>query len=350
MNRLTAMVPATLVALVAPLGVGHNLAEEFRTGDKTAHRFTLSMEGGLDNMEMSMNGESFPMEMEMAIAGEAGVSWTEEVLRTDADTGSRTAIRFTFGTLQLDGEAEMEMSIMGGNESESETFESTGPLEDAIVEVRRDEDGEIVREVIDGNDVDEEILEYLDLDSLFAGLLPGRDVDIDDSWELEDAAAIGRLFAVFGLAIDPDEMGDEGDFPGSDSDFGDILTDSLTSGLEITCTLISVEDGVAEISIEIEGDLSLDDLDIMDLAGEDIPEEMGDIEIDMALSGNVSAEGTMNWSLERNRLQDLDLSGEMGVSYEMSTLMVDQGMEQEMAMDFSMDLEMHAECGAPSDD
>ena len=155
---------------------------------------------------------------------------------------------------------------------------------------------------------------------------------------------------MFGLAIDPDEMGEDREFPGSDSDFGDILGDSLISGLEITCTLVSVEDGVAEISIGVEGDLSLDDLDIMELMGEDIPEEAGEIELDMAISGSVSAEGTMHWSMERNRLQDLDLTGEVSISYEMNMSMVEMGMEQEMAMDFSMDLEMHAECGAPSDD
>lgn len=106
----------------------------------------------------------------------------DEVLATE--DGRPTVVRRTFDTLE--GSTSFQFGDRYG-ESQNDT-----PLAGSILEIR-DEDGEVVVEMVEGDQVDDTLLEgHLPTLSLDA-LLPEDSVEVGDSWELDSEAVLRSL-------------------------------------------------------------------------------------------------------------------------------------------------------------
>ena len=175
--------------------------------------------------------------------------------------GKLTSVRRTFDTLEGNS-----VRSMGGEEMVST---SNGPLEGVTLELTLDEDGEVVTNVVDGDEPDDETL--LESHALALGLdalLPAGKIEVDESWDFDGAV----LMQVLGLNLEsqlfppqaPAERGEGGERGGRRSRGGNqnlakllldaewdgeaVLTEELVDVEGLACRVIEFSaDGEAEI-------------------------------------------------------------------------------------------------------
>jgi hypothetical protein len=169
-----------LPVLVLGLGpAGDDLATRYESGK--AVRIETRMAFELELVEMTRNGQP----VERAVG--TGVSETLESVVVDrwveCANGRPSRVVRTFE--EVGGTAELDF----GEESREQEIESA--FEGVVVELARDEEGEVEREVVEGEAPEDEALERLSLELDLDALLPEAAVEPGESWDL-GADAIRR--------------------------------------------------------------------------------------------------------------------------------------------------------------
>lgn len=171
-----------LVPSSAPLAGDAVLATDYGRQASLEVEITRSMEVEVVSMEIEIDGEVRDMG---GFGGgtryEDRLAWRDLWRESDAD-GLTLLVR-EFG--ELEGTSAFSMR----DEEREDSIES--PFSDAVVEYRRGEDGPEC-EVTEG-DADEDAAAALGMSTLLDGLLPGRAVEVDESWEVDGSALLAAL-------------------------------------------------------------------------------------------------------------------------------------------------------------
>ncbi|HVS18043.1 MAG TPA: hypothetical protein VMT18_05540, partial [Planctomycetota bacterium] len=203
---------------------------------------------------------------------------------------------------QLEGELTMDF----GGEERSLTLESD--FEDLVVEIARDEDGELAVEVVEGTGPDIELLERLRPGLALDAFLAGEAVAEGTEWPLESEAIRRGLGLEISLFRAPErEDGGAGRGGRGRGGFGGRGggPDSLLAGVEwsgrATFSALEVFEGVecARIALEIEGESESDDENV-------------------SSTTEVELEGTLWFDLAARRPIGLEIEGRISSEMDMT--------------------------------
>ena len=349
--------------LLVPAGAG--LLLSFST---TADRIAFAPESGLTvtrtiENRLTLDLEDFAMDVDgqdmTAMMGgipEVSFTNTNSVVVTDEFVemaeGRPAKLKRTYDT--IGNHVLVDASMMG--EGQTDETEMSSELEGAEVVFTWDtESGEFVASYADEEDSrDPELLEGLSEDMDLRMLLPGREVEVGESWDIPFDALFSMLLPGGNLGAQPDGM-DEMD---ADMDMGqmeDLMRELMDEYADAAESLFDGErkatyqgmrevDGekLAVISLVIDTDGTLDFadmiLDMMDRMGEisEMPMEM-DMSIAAAdLLMTVEGEGELLWDARRGIFRSMEMEAEMSIGVEMAMDM-DMG-GQATTMDITVEL------------
>ncbi|HVS18011.1 MAG TPA: hypothetical protein VMT18_05375 [Planctomycetota bacterium] len=313
-----ALAPA-LLALALPLD-----EVAFRpSADLSVTRTIESMRNfSLDDMEMTMNGQPLPMDIQM----EMDMSMTQKTVVTDvygpvAD-GRHAKLKRTFEELALNGEFSMRMAMMpdGGQDS---SIEGSSELEGKSVVFTWDEDEGAYVASFDGEG-DQELLEGLEEDMDLRALLPASEVSEGDTWEV-DVKKLRNVLALGGnLKVKPDaDDAPEGGMPGMDgmTDFSkmfdDVVEGNATAEYRGTRDVDGVACQVIGIKIDVRASADLTD-QLAENVSQSLPDGMGEVEvehIDMEL--DIEGEGQLYWNPALGLAHSYEMTGTMSIIMDM---------------------------------
>lgn len=252
--------------------------------------------------------------------------------------GEVTALRITFD--EQDGSFEASYDAMGESDTMSESMDSD--LAGRTIEVRLDEEGDVVvtdvTEDADGALSDEELAMF-DLEPMFAGLLPDSPVEIGEEFELaSEWMELAAEFMEEDLADAMDDLGDE------EAAAAEVVMESFYEALSIEAKgkVTGVEDGMATIEYEMSAAVEMDDL--MTLAAEVSP-EAGEIPpgVEASMLMGLELTGTGMFDLELGQLVSLEIEGDMSMEMDGAADMQGTSAEAAAAMSGSMALTMKVE-------
>ena len=196
------------------------------------------------------------------------------------------------------------------------------------------------------------MLEGLEEDLDLRAFLPGRDVEVGESWDI-DAMTLASLVMPGGsLGLKPAEMSEDGPDMG---EFEDMITEMFGQYEEAFTGLLEGErkatyegvrdvDGrsLAVITLKLDTDGSMDMsgmlADMVDKISE-LAEEMPDFELDIAaanLSVTLDGTGTLLWDPRRGTFESLTLEVDMTFGMEVSVDLDAQGETHSMDMTMEM--------------
>lgn len=296
--------------------------------------FQNESETTLDEMTMVQNGQEIDSSMiglEMSSTTKYRVTVTDEYLAVD---GPRfTKLMRTYDEIALSSSVASSNAMMGDSTMQ---MSGTSDLENVRVVFSWNGDGYDVA-FPEGVDGDEDLLEGLDANLDFVGLLPGAEVAEGDTWSI-DPQALRPCFAPGGnvkidLESSEEDMMGMGNQPTPDQFIGEF------DG-EVTGELVGMRevDGVQVAVIKITADID-SNRDLSDVAGDMMGDAMKDQGIEMELESmdsefSFEGEGELLWNLELGVLHALELSGESSQTIDTSMHISVQG--QELAMEQSM--------------
>jgi hypothetical protein len=312
------------------------------------NRMTLDLEDmtfDLDGQDMTAMMGGLP---EMSFTNTMNIAVTDTFVAT-AD-GRPAKLERTFDTIGSNTVVDVAMA----GEGESDETPMTSELEGAKVVFTFDEEaGEFVAKWADEAETrDAELLEGLEEDLDLRAFLPGRDVEVGESWDI-DAMTLASLVMPGGsLGLKPEEMSEDGPDMG---EFEDMFTEMFAqyeeafSGLlegERKATYEGVRDvegrSLAVITLKLDTDGSMDMsgmlADMVDKISE-LAEEMPEFELDIAaanLSVTLDGTGTLLWDPRRGTFDSLTLEVDMTFGMEVSVDLDAQGETHSMDMTMEM--------------
>lgn len=332
---------ALFPALVAFTPAAQRLAFGPESGTILAKTFTVETSMSLDNMDMLVDGNSPPMDMEMEMSSDAVVEFAVTDEYVEVGGGQVLKLARTFEDLTVSNESSMSMSMMGEqNMSSSGESQLTGKT---IVFSRDGDTGEVSTAFAEDSEGDDDLLEDLYLEFDFSGLLPTEEVEEGASWEVDPAKMVDVLAPCGDLKIDIEVDGDDmgmSSGPDASTDLRAVLGEIEGS---VTATLSGFrEDGdrqlaVIKLVVEIESAKDLTEMsrEMMSDMGDNLPEgasmEVESFDSELALEG----EGELAWDVAGGHFASFSLSVEMGNTIDSANSMNFGGQEmlQEMSME-----------------
>lgn len=341
---LAASIPALLL-----LRPADEVAFAPREGARLTKTFKVELEINLDDMEVTINGESPPGGIpEIESTTNVTVQTTVTDTYVAARDGRATELRRTFDELSSDTETSVKNPFQG-----SQDFEvgASSELEGKTVVFKWNGESEEydVSFAEDDADADEELLVDLAEDMDLRAFLPGRPVSEGDSWQVEPARLVSVLAPGGDLKMIPEELPGGMEMPGNDLGLADQLGD-----LEGSCTATyrGVREvggrraGVIALSIDVKSTKDITEL-MMEAAEANKPEGMGfEQEIQSAdVESEFKLEGELLWDLEAGTLLSLDLSGESSSIMDIAATISAMGdeMEAEQAIYLSGEMRITVE-------
>lgn len=298
MNKpLFASLPIALCFLLDPAS----------TADRSAHELALAPAEGLVlakscsfHVEMSM--ETFTLELngeEMELPERPEVLNQSEGVLVVRDTYGATSDGRVQSLTRAYGEVTQRDRSNGGPDGEIDEDKESDLQGLTVVFTWDDDEEDYTAEFSeDDADEDEDLLEDLEGDMDFGGLLPDDEVEEGDTWTIDTDGFQAVL-----------EFG--GDFHFDDEEDGpqeELIDEAIDENLEgeITATLTSVSDGIAVITItaELEGSAE-------DESTEDLGETGFEVEVARVATVTMDLEGELRWDIEGGHLVALSMSGDM---------------------------------------
>jgi len=354
--------------LLAPAGAGLLLSFS-STADRVAFapETGLSVTRTIENV-MTMDLEDFVMDLdgqdmtamfggipEMSMTNTTSVTVTDEYV--EMAEGRPAKLKRTFDA--IGNETLVDVAMMG--EGETQETAMTSRLEGAEVVFTWDtEAGEFVASYADEeDDRDPEMLRGLEEDMDLRSLLPGREVEVGESWDIPLDAFFSLILPGGNLALEPEggmgemedvDMGQINELMDSMmADYADSMESLLDGERKATYQgMREVEGGklaVITLTIDTDGVLDFSDMimDMMDRVG-DISEMP--MEFDMAIAAadlmlTVEGEGELLWDARRGIFRSMELEVDMSMGMEMAMDM-DMGGESatmDMAVEFSGEMQ-----------
>jgi len=335
-RHCTALALATLPLFLASTPRGEVVAFKPEDGSRLSKELAIDLTFYLEDISVSQNGQELPPEMlggamDEGLVFKALIGVTDEYVKSAR--GRHLELLRTFDALSLEA----------GPESESESVDEFEKLEDTTVRFKWDEEeGEYARSFHESTG-DEGLLEMLDPDMDFLGLLPEDEVETGDAWEVSGPRKLAAIFLPGGLlAAGPDDEKADEVLGMIREEIESQLSDAFEN-FAIRCTYKGArdEDGqeAGEIEFKFEGTGSLDLSDLLkELTDMQIEEAGGgDFSADVVagLEIEVSGQGKLLWNLDSGRVFGFDMSSEL-----MLTADVEADVE---AMGQSMKMELSAE-------
>jgi len=196
--------------------------------------------------------------------------------------------------------------------------------------ILQDDDGEVTAEVEGDTEVDDFYLTGYRLTRLVDVLLPDEEVEVGDSWDVDDEL----LFALAGMDDGPELYEVEEDKRERGKGFGELMRESVEPTCKVTFEKIEERDGLrcAVLAYEVEVAGETDGLDGSVFgAPEDGPEMSGTLTADITIQGHV-------WhSLEEGR--PVAHEGEIGGTLEMTMEMSLEAQGQTFEMRIELTIE-----------
>jgi hypothetical protein len=270
---------------------------------------TLEATMYLEDLTMILNGSEMPPEMlggamDEGLIMNASVEVSDEYVRSAKGKPIELLRTFTGMALEM------------GTESDAETVDEFGEIEDSTVRFKWDADEDEYIVTYEDGSGDEDLLKGLSPDMDFLALLPDGDVDRGDTWEVSDVDSLATLFFPGGLA-----MPNPGDEEGAElfEEFSDELEAQFRESFEdftVQCKYNGARDEddarLGEISFKFEGEASLD---LSDMLTEMIALQGGEMDISADVLATVDlefeGEGTLLWNLGGGHVAGFEMSSEM---------------------------------------
>lgn len=313
--------------------------------------FETTADMSLNEMDMLMNGEPAPMNIEMEM--NTSISNTIEVTDSYLAMADGQPKRLMRKFESVDNLSEMSVSSMMTGDA-SESVEATSELVGLGVVFTWDaEAGEYSVAFDEDSEGDDDLLEGLVEDMDLRSLLPRGDVAVGDSWDVDPEAMVHVLSPGGDLKILPDEdtMAEMGGMPGPNAgmNMNDMLGD-VTGDVTATFEGIREIDGrkLAAISVEVDIEATNDLTEMMremfeemEVPGAEM--EIESVDIEMAMTGT----GTLLWDLEGGYFAEFTLSSDMDMTMDqamgISAPQGEMSMEQSMSFTSSNSMEYSAE-------
>lgn len=329
------LVKASLIGgASAALFLAPNLVEDLARGASEGEERTRSIEASREmtivDMLIAMDGQEIPADQMGDIETTSFDSYSATLHDVFGAANGTRATRFTRTYRALSGASSVEggaLAMMGSDDLSSDLVSE---LEGEDVIFTWDGEAEEYTATLpEESTLDEDLLEDLEGDLEFAGLLPRRAVEVDEIWDID--------LDVFESIIEP---GGELHLMPSDADmeeFGEMEEQIEDADVEpeydgtFTGKLLSVAERKA--TIEIRADIEM----LMDLSGvlDPMTQEMQGMEIlitpiEMVIERTAEGTGTLVWDLEKGRLVSFTFEADVSEisSNTMEMEVMDQVIEQ----------------------
>ena len=309
MNARLLFLAPLLVAFVPPLA----LEEEILFAPSEGATFTVTYTNELEmsmadqSVTLTINGEENDQEtpdFELTLSQSFEATFQDTVV-SSAD-GRVTKLSRTFE--EIAQTRSQEADTPDGAQSNDETGESDLAGTTVVFSWDDEEEGYTVAFGED-EDGDEELLEELEFDIYFAGMLPDSAVSVGDSWS-PDISALTQINDPGGdLQINWEDTPEEDE----DDDLGQQYEDNLDGTIDCKLAEIVDEDGarVAIIELAVEASTSSTKGDEIDNQG--ISGTIGeDVEITFDFTG------VLRWNLDAGHAVALELGGDIAYTIDSS--------------------------------
>ncbi|MEO0651563.1 MAG: hypothetical protein AAFZ65_12885 [Planctomycetota bacterium] len=294
-------------------------------GSELTRSFTLEMEGGLEDAEVTVMGQVQSLEDmvegDMETEGETTVTWEVIDSIESVERGRALVFDRVFGEFLVDGdvpeddedEPEMPESVRFEWDAEAEAYDVT------VTEEGASDEAEATAQAL-----------LAEMDYQF--LLPEGDVEDEGTWTVEvdsqrltemlfpglDMLALAELMAELDDEVDSDQLDR---FLEAWSDFDPVEVTLTYAG---TTTDDEVECDVINLEFELD-----DTLDVGDMVMEEMDEEDAEGMSDLVLSVAYEVEGTgrMLWHKGEHRLHAMQADMEISVELEGSATIGDENFQ-----------------------
>ncbi|MEY2746300.1 MAG: hypothetical protein RL112_1342 [Planctomycetota bacterium] len=293
---------------------------------------TLTLEADLSIVDLSgdVNGQPLPPEASEQLTSQ-GLLLTMATTVTDVYSATKDGrpveLLRTYDALDVDIE-------MGEETASNEEMKA---IEGKTIKFTWDEKEGSYSKSYHESEGEAELIKELEADMDLLCLLPGKDLDEGDSWEVP-AKDLGPLFLPGGmLSAGGADQADGPDMSAMVEEMRDEF-EKAAETFKVTCLFkgVSDKDGVkvGEVSFVFDGKMSMDLSDMIQSAIEaQGGEEMPPMDISFNMGMGMKGEGVLWWNLAENRLHayEMEASAEMDMAMEMS---MDQG-GQSMSINMS---------------
>jgi hypothetical protein len=350
MKHYRALLLSTLIVplLAAATSPADTLAFRPEPGSRVTRAWNVKQELTLDDMQMFVGGQPMSFQMDMSTSMENKIEVSDVFL--SLRDGAPKELRRTFDKLATSGEMEMEAPMMGG--PTQTTVEGTSELEGKTVRFTWNEEKSAYDREYHESEGEAEMLEGLEEDMDIRSVLPGKEVAVGDTWEI-DVKKLRTLLAPGGdVGIRPEEPAEgegKGGMPGMDNmgDLNQMLGEMLEGKATAEYKGIEEKDGAkyGVIALTIEVQSSNDMADLVAESMKEMPEEMGSFEIDhMDVEFKMNADGRLLWDVASGHIGGVDLSGDVEMEMDMGMKIQAQGnntaVEQTMSMSGTISIQL----------
>lgn len=333
MNLKTTLSAAALTvpALAGLFAPADKLAFRPAAGSELVRTWEIKQEMSLDEQTMSVDGKPFPsdvaMEMDLSTTFELGIR--DELV--ELGDGRPKLLRRHFDKLGSSGSYAMEMM---GNPNERSMTGSSG-LEGKTVQFTWDPDDSSYTLAFHESDGEAELLEGLEEDLDLRKFLPAAEVAEGDTWQLEPEVLRSVLHPGGDLRIRPNLDADEREAMGSMGlgmesfqDMSSMLGESVEGSVTAEYKGSREVDGVTvgEIHLVFKLKSANDATETMREMLANVPEEMGQIEIDhMDVELTYEGQATLMWDIAGGHAHSLEMDGDMVTKQDMGMSISAQG-------------------------
>lgn len=329
-----------------------DLASTYSQGETRTTEYSVEESSSLVDLSVLMNGEDsgMPGDMQQEKSRTFSGTFTDTILR--ASDGEVSSFSRTYA--DLEDETSASMSGPMGDQNMDSWGESD--LDGLTVLFTKEAGGGFVATFPEDESGDDELLEGLEALLPWAEFLTDENVKIDDEWNIEPFALWNALNLGGNLSFVSN--GDEGMLMSQDAAAasGHSLRDAMTVDGEITASLISIEDGIANFTLALEVDVVQDLSEAMRaLAEEQIGNApdgamMPDIET-LEDAREYEGEGTVLWHIDGGYMVSMELSLEftetqsmvMSMSMGPDEMSIDQTLTSEGETELLVEVEVTRE-------
>lgn len=322
-----------LLALALPL---EEIAFRPSDGMSLTRTVQATRNFSLDDMEMTMNGQPLPMDIQM----EMDMSMAQKTVVTDvfgalAD-GRHTQLTRTFDELAQNGEFSVRMEMMpdGGQDA---TIEGKSELEGKKVVFEWDAEASAYVPKFEGEG-DAKLLDGLDEDMDLRALLPAAGVAEGETWPI-DVKLLRSVLAPGGnLKILPvEDESAESAMPGMDnmtdfaSMFQDLIEGEATGEFRGTRDIDGVACLVIGFKLDVRASADLTD-QLAENVADSLPDGMGEVKVEhVDMDIEIEGEGQLYWNGAAGVAHSFELNGTMSLTMDMG-FAISMG-EQNMSME-----------------
>ncbi|MEM6674322.1 MAG: hypothetical protein AAF726_15865 [Planctomycetota bacterium] len=345
MNRTA---PALAASLALPLLVAFSvngadkIAFAPSEGTVVIKKFVATTVMEMDDMSMTMNGESNPAmpEIEMAMEMVNNITVTDEY--GPITDGQPAKLTRTYDAIDAELEMDVTMNMMGNEDTQSPSGAGSSELEGSTVTFTWDGDaGEYEVAYAEGEEGDSDLLDGLVEDMDLRSLLPEDELSEGESYDIELAKLVDVLAPGGDLKLDM-EVDGESAAMGPDAQmmqdyrrfFEDLLEGEATGTYTGTRDVGGAKVAVIELDIDIDASADMSDMAAEMMGGQDIPAEMSIDRMDVNMT--YAGKGEMLWNLSAGHVHSLDMKADITIGMDMAMGMDMGGQTMDIGMEMAM--------------